>query len=72
MGSNSFSTGSSVGDRADKGVHVSMVLSRSGGFTTMRLFRFMPCACRPVASIRCFAGRSTSTIITFLSGDGLG
>lgn len=68
MGLKAFSTSAGLGNKADNGLHVSVVLSRSGGFTTMRLFRFMPCACGPVASIRCFAGKRTSTITSFLSG----
>lgn len=59
-----------MGDDNDKGIHVSIVVSRSGGFTTMRLCRFIPCACAPMASMHCCANDSTITMSAFLGGYG--
>lgn len=64
-----FRAEGSIGMGAGKGMHVSCVVSRSGGFITTRLFHFVPCACRPTSSIFCFAKSSTDTFMRYLRAD---
>lgn len=58
-----FSNGTRMLPGGSNNIQVSCVISRSNGFTTIRLLGCIPCTCRPTSSMLRCAKRRTDTFI---------